>query len=368
MMRNILVIMILFILLGLLVFVALRQDKFGAKPQGERLLRIQKSKNFVNGSFQNLSETPAFGPGYNFFTVLWDFLFKSYPNTQPTQGIPHVQTNLKDLGLQEDLLVWFGHSSYYFQLAGKRYLVDPVFSANASPIAGTTKAFDGANTYQARDMPAIDYLFISHDHYDHLDHQTILQLKSKVKHVITGLGVGAHLELWGFDPQQITELDWYEQYDLPEGGQVVALPTRHFSGRTFKRNTTLWTSFALLQKDYKLYIGGDSGYDKHFKNIGDQYGPFDLAIIENGQYNEKWPYIHLLPEQQGLVMQDLRAKRYFPVHSSKFKLGSHPWNEPLEKIIAVADSLEIDLVTPKIGEILWLGAEKQVFEHWWKRP
>eukprot|EP01030_Chromulinospumella_sphaerica_P010752 gene10752-biopygen9367 len=170
-------------------------------------------------------------------------------------------------------------------LSGVRILVDPVFSGNASPVSFTTKSFAGADAYGVADMPQIDYLFLSHDHYDHLDYKTVKALKPKVKRVITGLGVGSHLEHWGYNPAIITERDWDATVDIEPGFTVTYAPARHFSGRGLKRNGTLWTSFVLQTPLRKIYLGGDSGYDSHFARIGSQHGPFDLAILEDGQYN-----------------------------------------------------------------------------------
>src|SRR5690606_17560702 len=199
----------------------------------------------------------------------------------------------------------------------------------------------------AADLPEIDYMLITRDHYDHLDHKTVIDLIPKVKKAITGLGVGAHLEHWGYAKEKITELDWNESLKLDDSIQIYAVPGRHFSGRTFKRNNTLWVSFVLETPKSKIFIGGDSGYDSHFKKIGEEFGPFDLAILENGQYDEKWKYIHFLPEEVVKVAQELKAKRFMPVHNSKFKLGNHPWDDPMKRVTVEADKVGMPYVTPK---------------------
>ncbi len=359
-------IVIILLVAGVVLYVKY-SPKFGGTPSATSLARMKASPNYKNGVFQNQIETPAIAKGYSTVQVFYEFLFKKIAHAFPLSEIPHVQTDLKNIPIEKELIIWFGHSSYYLQTAGKRFLVDPVFSGNASPIAGTTTSFLGSNTYQVQDLPEIDYLLISHDHYDHLDYETILQLKDKVAHVITGLGVAAHFERWGYQTEQITELDWYDDIELDEHIKLIATPGRHFSGRTFKRNTSLWLSFVLLTPKHKLFLGGDSGYGPHFNDIGKKYGPFDLAIIENGQYDPKWAYIHLLPEQQMQVAKDLNAAKIMPVHSSKFKLSQHAWKEPLEKISQSAAQAHIPLVTPKIGEIVDLNQYNQVFESWWEQ-
>lgn len=340
---------------------------FGGKPSAASLARIKASPNYKKGTFQNQVYTPTLSEGTSYVQAFYEMFFKRSAQGSPAVAIPSVRTNIKEIPLEKDILIWFGHSSYYLQIAGKRILVDPVFSGNASPISGTTKAFEGSNTYQVADFPAIDYLLISHDHYDHLDYPTIVALKDQVAQVITGLGVAGHFERWGYKSEIITELDWQDSIQLDEDIRLIGTPGRHFSGRGFKRNTSLWLSFVLLTKKHKLFLGGDSGYGPHFDQIGRKYGPFDLAIIENGQYDKKWANIHLLPSEQMQVLKDLNAAKVMPVHSAKFKLALHAWNEPLQKIAAAAKASRIPLVSPIIGEVVDLNQYNQPFTAWWEQ-
>lgn len=339
---------------------------FGSKSKGRRLVRIKQSPNYHEGAFQNLSPTPALAEGYSMPRVIWEFLTNKTSEIRPNHSIITTKTNLKDQLITDNFLVWMGHSSYYFQLDGKRFLVDPVFSGHASPIPGTTKAFAGTDIYSAEDFPPIDFLIISHDHYDHLDYKTIKSLKPKIKNVVCGLGVGAHFERWGYEEDQLIELDWYEEENLANGFTITSTPARHFSGRRLKRNNTLWSSYVLQTPHKKIFIGGDSGFDSHFKSIGETYGPFDWAILENGQYNEKWRYIHTLPEEFPKVAEDLNAKNIIPVHSGKFALAQHPWKEPLEKVCENCSQKGFNLFTPAIGEKLNLDNENQTFQKWWE--
>jgi len=199
-----------------------------------------------------------------------------------------------------------------------------------------------------------------------MDYKTLKELKPKIRKVITGLGNGAHLEHWGFDPESIEEGDWYSSLKLDEGFEIIITPARHFSGRGFKRNQTLWASFVLKTPTSNIYIGGDSGYGTHFKTIGEKYGPFDLAILENGQYNEKWKYIHMLPGEQFKASNDLNAKAILPVHSGKFTLANHDWDEPFIHITDSTVKHIARVITPKIGEQVYLNDTLQQFEHWWK--
>ncbi len=284
----------------------------------------------------------------------------------PIDSIPSVKTDLKNLDPDQDIMVWFGHSSYFMQIDGKRILVDPVFSGYVAPFSWMVNAFKGANSYCAADMPDIDYLFITHDHWDHLDYNTMLELKPKIKKVVCGLGVGSHLEYWGFDPNSIIELDWDEHSTLDHGWAVDATPARHFSGRGLKRNQTLWVSFVLQTPTMKIFIGGDGGYGKHFAEIGEKYGPFDLTILEQGQFNTRWRYIHMMPDEVFKAAHDLKAKRLMPVHNSKFALSVHPWDEPLKKLVENSKVFPIQIITPMIGEPINLKDTTQVFSHWWK--
>lgn len=358
--------LILIVLAVAAVMIFMNQPMFGRLPSGKRLERIQRSVHYKDGSFQNLSFTPQLTEGASYFSVINEFLFHPKPRRKPAQELPHVKTDLHHLPLHENILVWFGHSSYYMQVDGKRILVDPVFSGSASPLPGGTKAFNGADVYKPKDIPAIDILLISHDHWDHLDYTTIRELKPKIKTVICGLGVGEHLEYWGYDPKKIIEKDWYETAELPDGFRITLTPARHFSGRTFKRNPSLWTSFVVQTPRHKIFLGGDSGYDSHFTSIGNTYGPFDLAVIENGQYDKSWRYIHLLPEEFTGAAKELNAKKILPVHSAKFNLGNHSWDEPLKKVTENNLTQQLHIITPMIGEPVYIDSSTQQFTRWWE--
>jgi L-ascorbate metabolism protein UlaG (beta-lactamase superfamily) len=243
--------------------------------------------------------------------------------------------------------------------------VDPVFSGNASPSSFFAKAFAGANTYGVDDMPAtIEAVLLTHDHYDHLDYKTILRLKDRTNHFYTSLGVGAHLEFWGVEPGRITELDWWERCNIGDMS-LTATPARHFSGRSLKRGGAIWSSFVLKGPGYNLFLGGDSGYEEHFKTIGERFGPFDLAILECGQYGQNWPYIHMMPEQTVTAAQDLRAKTLLPVHWAKFTLSLHPWDEPIRRVTAAAAKAGLPLTTPRIGEPVIVNGHYPA-DAWWE--
>src|SRR5450631_771519 len=296
----------------------------GKNPSGKHLEKIKQSPNYKKEGFKNLSETPMMLQDTSYYEVIKKSLNKN-PDVKPPSKLPSVKTDLKNIKSNKPVIVWFGHSSYFIRIDNKNILVDPVFSGNASPFSFMIKAFEGSDVYTPDDFPEIDFLILTHDHYDHLDYKTIKKLNTKAKGIYCSLGLASHLIYWGFDENIITEMDWWQTNKLTDGMTLTAAPARHFSGRGLKRYKTLWSSFILKTASYNLYLGGDSGYDKHFKEIGEKYGPFDIAILESGQYNTAWPLIHMMPEQTVQAALDLKAKVILPVHWSKFTLAMHPW-------------------------------------------
>ena len=355
---------VLLVSLGLYGWYFLGKPIFGQLPKGKRLARIEQSPNYKGGSFVNLEHTPNFAPGINTWDAIKSFLHKP-KNTEPEKAIPWVETNLKSIELNGVKLVWFGHSSYYLIADGLKILVDPVFSGNAAPVKLFGKSFNGTNRVDVGSFPEIDVLIITHDHYDHLDYETIQQLKGKFKKIVTSLGVGAHLNDWGISDEQIVELDWWESTEIEKGFSLKAAPARHFSGRKFTNNQSLWSAFILKTPKHKLFLGGDSGYGKHFKDIGEKEGPFDLALLECGQYNAMWPFIHMAPEEVVQASKDLSAKLLLPVHWGKFALAMHDWNEPIKRLKIAAGIHNQKLTTPVPGQLFELG-KIEPDSIWWE--
>mgnify|MGYP001155182509 FL=1 len=286
--------------------------------------------------------------------MIWEFMNKP-ADTAPSAPLPSVKVDLRGQTGDEPVVVWFGHSSYFIKLAGLTVLVDPVFCGYASPFPFSTKAFAGTDVYGVDDLPEIDIVLITHDHYDHLDYKTMQRLATKGRHFYTSLGVGSHLEYWGIPASTITELDWWDEVAVGDGGVLTATSARHFSGRDFRRGRTLWSSFVLRVGGYTLFLGGDSGYGPHFKMIGERFGPMDLAILECGQYGKDWPAIHMQPEECVTAAGELRAKALLPVHWGKFSLSLHPWDEPVRRVVAAAREKGLAFATPMIGEPVALG-------------
>lgn len=346
-------ILVIIALMAVSVVIFINQPSFGRTPRGERLERVRKSPNYRNGEFKNLHETVLMTSDRGRLKGIWEFIFREIDGLRPEEPIKAKKTDLRKIDRNEDVLVWFGHSSYLIQTGGKRILVDPVFSM-ASPVSFVNKPFKGTELYQPDDMPNIDYLVISHDHWDHLDYHTVKRLKDRIETVICPLGVGEHFDYWGFDKDRIVELDWNEDARLAPGFMIHCLPARHFSGRGLTANQSLWASFLLETPSQKIYISGDGGYDTHYAEIGERFSDIDLAILENGQYDKEWSLIHLMPQYMAQTARDLKAKRVLTVHHSKYALAKHRWDEPLKNVEEMKNKDFLNVLIPEIGEAVTL--------------
>ncbi|MEY2892065.1 MAG: hypothetical protein RJA98_1973 [Pseudomonadota bacterium] len=352
------------LLLGAFAF--LQQPQFGADPDGDRLQRIQRSQHHANGEFHNLIPTPVLAEGNNPLSIMVSDLLHPVGDLQPAQPIPTVKTDLRALDLTRDALIWLGHSSFFIQIAGQRVLVDPVLKPYAGPVSFAGRAFDGTNGYTVDDMPDIDLLLITHDHWDHLDHDTVTALQGRVKQVVVPLGVGAHVERWGYARDKVRDADWNETLALHNGLSVHVIPARHYSGRALTPNKTLWAGFVLESGQRRVLLSGDSGYGPHYKTLGQRFGTFDLVALDMGQYDPRWPDIHMTPQQAAQAAQDLNARALLPAHVSRFTLARHAWNDPFEQVSAESQGKPYQLLTPRIGEALYLGDPGQRFLPWWR--
>ncbi len=347
------------------IYIFLQSAPFGHAPSNARLERIKKSPNYKDGVFQNLSLTPVMADDASYVDMIRK-QFSGDSAREPEKPIPGIKRDLSVIVSENPVITWFGHSTYLIQTGGKNILIDPVFSMSTSPVQFVgNKKYQGTEIYSPADFPLIDYLILSHDHYDHLDYQTTLDMKSKVRSYYMPLGVGSHLEAWGIDTTKLTELDWWQETNLGDGYKLVCLPARHFSGRSVTdRGKTLWASYLLITPTHKIYIGGDSGYDTHFKQIANKYGPVDIAFLESGQYNAYWPYIHMMPEETVQASKDLQAKVLLPVHWGKYTLALHPWDEPINRLTREAAKQQVTVTTPMIGEPVVLDSILPASK-WW---
>lgn len=359
--KGILIIVLVF---SAIIYLFMQQKSFGRLPSGKRLERIKQSPNYRDGSFQNVIATEMTAEGVSYPKMMIDFFSKGV-NREPAVTLPSIRTDLKSLP-DAPSIIWFGHSSYLITVNGKNILVDPVFSERASPVQYMgSKNYKIQTPFSIDDFPPIDIVIISHDHYDHLDYNTILKLNSKTKLFCTGLGVGSHLAFWGIDESRIKEFDWWEGETVLPGIELIATPARHFSGRGFTRFQTLWTSYVLKTGGYSIFIGGDSGYDASFKKIGAKYGPFNLVMLECGQYDKQWPFIHMMPEETVQASIDLQSAVLMPVHWGKFTLALHPWDEPIKRAVKSSELLNVKITTPLIGERLRLDSVSPG-SYWWQ--
>ena len=351
--------------------------RFGYAPSGKRLERIKASPHWRNGAFETLEPVTVMvedkdAPKQGFFvstaSALYKFIFGDNSALFPDRPLPSVKTDLKHLDPQANVVVWMGHSSFYLQMDGMHILVDPVLSGYCAPLPlKNFKAYAGADIYHVEDMPdRIDVMLISHDHWDHLDYDTQMALQERVRHIVTPLGIGEDFERWGTAPEKIHEADWYESVTIAPTLTVYVLPSQHFSGRFLERNRTQWGGFAFVTDRHRIYYSGDGGYGQHFKEIGRRFGGFDLAILENGQYNKRWARIHMMPEETAQAGLDVRARAIMPVHNSKFTLARHAWDTPLRDLKKAAAGKPYRFLTPRIGEIVDLDDPSQVFASWWE--
>jgi len=326
---------------------------------------MKKAKNHTNGVFVNSEPTTVMKPG-TYGNTIYRFLFRGGNERVPKQPLPVVsaRNSLRGPASAAARFVWLGHSSVLLELGGKRVLFDPVFSERASFVSWIgPKRFQPA-PLQARDLPALDAVLISHDHYDHLDKVTIIELAGKAASFHVPLGVGAILKDWGIPDTKIIEYAWWDEHDV-SGITVVAVPARHFSGRgLFDRNKTLWCSWVVVAGNGRVFHSGDTGMTAQFEEIGEKYGPFGLAFIKIAAYNENWPDIHLTPEQTIEAVRMLGGKTLVPIHWGTFDLGLHSWNEPIERLIKAAEQEKARIVIPKIGELV--DPEKYESVFWWR--
>ena len=349
------------------IFYYINRPEFGRLPSGERLKKILASPHYFGDHFECLTPVTVMSEDdaekENRVTATLKFLFGDKKDLSPPGSIPSAKTNLRELPEDWDCAVWMGHSTIYLQLAGKKILLDPVFSSYASPIFFVNRAFAGSNIYSAEDFPELDILAITHDHWDHLDYPSVMALKPKVKNVLCALGVGEYFEQWGFPPEKIIEHDWDSVIEFGNDLTAHILASQHFSGRMLTPNPTEWCGFAFVTPKKKIFCSGDGGYGSHFKTFGEKFGGFDFAFMENGQYNKAWHAIHCLPNETADASEDIHARNVIPIHAGKFALARHAWNAPYKDLTAASFGRSYKLLTPKIGELIDFDSE-QNFEPW----
>lgn len=336
---------------------------FGGKPDEASLAKIHASPNFKDGGFANIEPTVLATREDNPSLLEWGYTMLNPPqNKNPNQPLPSIPLNINDL--KHGSVAWLGHASTLLQVGQARLLIDPVFY-RASPVPLTGTPFAMMHTPKTDELPALDAVLISHDHYDHLDYQAIRELNGKTKHFIVPLGVKAHLQRWGVADDKISELDWDDTAKVGEVA-LTLVPSRHFSGRGLNNaNSTLWGGYVIKGADLSVYFSGDSGYGRHYQERIAKYAPFDLVLIESGAYDEGWNQIHSFPEQSVQAVIDVGASRVMPVHWGKFDLANHSWTDGIDSFTQSAKEKGLIVATPKIGQV-WNVFEPLPNEHWWQ--
>lgn len=287
--------------------------------------------------------------------VIFNSLFNKPADTRPTRDIP-VQslTRHQLLAAPDNSVFRLGHSTVLLKLNQRFWLTDPVFAERASPVQWAGPKRFHAPPITLDQLPPLAGVILSHNHYDHLDHATILALKDRVEHFVAPLGVGQTLINWGVPAAKVHELDWWQSLDL-HGLRLVATPAQHFSGRGLRDgDRTLWASWVMIAASHKVFFSGDTGYHKGFKEIGERFGPFDLTLMETGAYNQAWPDVHMHPEQSLQAHLDVQGRWLMPIHNGTFDLAMHAWHEPLDRIQALAWENNVRIATPQMGQPFYL--------------
>lgn len=342
---------------------------FGRKAPKAQTGRYMQSANYASGKFVNLIPTSLSTNIRDMAPLLRQYM-KGNPRKKPDRPLPMADFDVRTIRSGgQPAVTWFGHSAALLELDGKALLLDPMFGSAPSPFpAFGGKRYSGKLPFAIEQLPEIDAVILSHDHYDHLDYGTMKKLKGKVKQFIVPLGVGSHLERWGVEPGRIRQFDWWDEYDL-DGIGLVCAPARHFSGRSLTdRNSTLWCSWVLQGRQARVYFSGDSGYGPHFAEIGERYGPFDFTLMECGQYNEGWAAIHMTPEETVQAHLDVRGQAMLPIHWAAFTLALHDWTDPIERVTRRAKERGVQVTTPRIGETVSIhrGTGEYPASAWWK--
>ncbi|WP_025101799.1 MBL fold metallo-hydrolase [Burkholderia sp. A1] len=315
--------------------------------------------------FRNVRPRPSEGFGKT-LSIAWNVLFNKPRGTQPGAALPVDALTRAELDAAPDRSLYrLGHSTLLLKLRGGFWLTDPVFGERASPFKRVGPKRFHAPPIALADLPPLAGVILSHDHYDHLDRETVLALADRTAIFLTPLGVGDRLIEWGIDAARVRQFDWWQGTEI-DGISFTATPAQHFSGRSlFDGNSTLWASWTIIDAELRIFFSGDTGYFDGFREIGERFGPFDVTMLETGAYDAQWPYVHMQPEHTVQAHQDLRGRWLVPVHNGTFDLAMHRWQDPFERVFGLAAAQGIALATPRMGERLDLAAPHRG-ERWWR--
>ncbi|WP_027084722.1 MBL fold metallo-hydrolase [Cohnella panacarvi] len=361
------IVLLCLVLVVLIAYLVIKlHPPLGARATAADRIKLESSVNRHGGKFVYPLPTPMNMPPGTMLKVMGEMI-KGSPNRKPRGAVPMNRLGPRQLKDRQTQAIWFGHSAFLLKLGGLTLLLDPMFGKAPSPfpfIGG--KRYGGKLPFDIDELPEIDAVILSHDHYDHLDYGSIRKLRGKVKQFIVPLGVGAHLVRWGIARDRIVEADWWDELAY-EGLKLACAPARHFSGRSVNdRYATLWCSWVIESEEARIYFSGDSGYGPHFKQIGEKYGPFDLTLMECGQYDTRWHLIHMLPEETVQAHQDVGGKLMLPIHWGAFTLALHDWTDPIERVLKAAAASGVTVTTPRIGQSVPIGSSNYPSDKWWK--
>lgn len=346
------------------ILLALAWKPMGSAPTGQRLTTMQASPQWQDSHFEN--PQPLYNDTVGMFTGMLDASKHGSPD-EPLPVIKVEPARFKSAPASGLRITWLGHSITIIEIDGYTVLTDPVWGPRASPFTFVGPARWYEPLIELEDLPKLDAILISHDHYDHLDYPTITALKDKGIKFIVPLGVGAHLEGWGIPKTDITELDWWQEHSIGEL-KITSAPARHASGRqVFDQNRTLWAGYAIKGPQHNVYFSGDTGLTPQFKEVGQKLGPFDVTMVEVGAYNRAWPDWHIGPEQAITAHQWLRGKTFIPIHWGLFNLALHGWTEPIERTTLEAQRRQVPILTPKPGQSLEPTLPQQTTAPWWPK-
>ncbi|MGV9777160.1 MBL fold metallo-hydrolase [Streptosporangium sp. NPDC003464] len=338
--------------------------ELGGRAAGERLARMRRSPRFRDGVFHNAvpgSYTPPVGS----LPEMLREMVLNRDGRRPVGPVPLVTSPVTPPSAAGLSVVWYGHATTLVEIEGRRVLFDPVWSGRASPsrLVGPRRLHP--LPVPLADLPALDAIVISHDHYDHLDRATVRALTAlQGAPFLVPLGIGAHLERWGVPASRIVELDWEEETSVA-GLRFVATAARHFSGRAFTRNVTLWGSWVVAGRAKRVFYAGDSGYFDGYAGIGAAHGPFDLTLMPIGAYSPAWPDIHMDPEEAVNAHLDLGGRLFLPVHWGTFTLAPHPWAEPVDRLWREAKARDVRLAVPRPGDRVDVD-DVPLVDSWWE--
>ncbi len=341
-------------------------DAMGSRDLGSRAPRLQASPEWSNGTFHNQHESAPAELELRTLPGTLRELMTDRESRRPARDVPLSSHPVAPASTGTHL-TWCGHSSAVVQLDGTVILLDPVWSDRCSPSQQVGPRRLHPVPFALSDLPPVDAVVISHDHYDHLDMDSIKEVAATWPQTrfVVPLGVGAHLETWGVTADRIDELDWHDEVSVA-GIRLIATPAQHFSGRGLSRNGTLWASWALIGPESKVFYSGDTGYFPEFADIGAAYGPFDLSLIQVGAYDNSWLGVHMTPEQGIQTHLDVRADTMIPVHWGTFNLAFHPWAEPMERLQAEAERRGVTVVVPKPGQTVDIAHLPEDQADWWR--